>query len=223
MALPDGSLEFGAITPDVVQAAHPPLVAAPIRLLVGNHQGPHRGFGVAHIQAEHAAEIAKTGLSIPAFVRDALAHYHQIWRQPNGRLALVRIGRRGRVAVIELRPQGRFYSIVTAYTRTPEIRLEGALIWSGRTVSHAHNGRDAHEHKARPPDPDFRQAGSPEPLAGVTPKGAPKPVLEGLGNQTNTKTKVPRRSKKGKARLTKTWLLPPHARVLFFLTSQTVA
>ena len=195
---PDGSLDFGTITPEIAQAASKPLTAAPIRLFAGHHKGQHKGFGVAHIQAEHEEEIAATGLSITEFVHDALSHYHQIWLQPNGRWALVRTGKRGRVTIIELQRQGRLYSVTTAYVRTPEIRIKGTLIWSGRTVSNTRNGMDAHEPMAQPPDPDFQRVGSPQPLAGRFPEGTPKPVLEGLENPINDMSNVPRSGKKRK-------------------------
>ena len=198
IALADGSLDFGAITPEIAQATKPSLTAAPIRLLVGAHQNQHRGFGAAHIKAQHGNEILRTGLSIPAFVQDTLAHYQQIWKQTNGRLALVRTGRHGRVAVIELQSKSGFYSVVTAYTRIPEIRMEGTLIWSGRTTSNARNGMDALEDKASPPDPDFQRIGSPGPSAGAAPQGALNPGIEGLENQINDKRKLPPPSQKSK-------------------------
>lgn len=109
---------------------------------------------------------------------------------------MVRTGKRGRVTVIELEAQSRFYSVVTAYTRIPEIKIQGVLIWSGRTVSNTRDGMDALGTEAQPPDSDFRRVGSPEPLAGDAPNGAPKPVLEGLGNQINKPTIISHQKKR---------------------------
>ena len=83
-------------------------------------------------------------------------------------------------------------------TKASEIRIPGTLIWTGRTVSNTRNGMDALGDKAPPPDPDFQRAGSPGPSAGVAQKRAPKPGIEGLGNQTNDQNKLPPPNKKHK-------------------------
>ena len=71
------------------------------------------------------------------------------------------------------------------------MNLEGASVWAGRTVSNTRNGMDAHGWSTQPPAPSFQQAGSPEPLAGGISDEMLKPVLEGLGNQTNACKKKP--------------------------------
>ena len=71
------------------------------------------------------------------------------------------------------------------------VNLEGASVWAGRTVSNTRNGMDAHGWSTQPPAPSFQQAGSPEPLAGGISDEMLKPVLEGLGNQTNACKKKP--------------------------------
>lgn len=50
--------------------------AAPIYLVKGKHHGPNRGFGVAHIWAEHSHEIVRAGFTsrdlVPAYVQGIL-------------------------------------------------------------------------------------------------------------------------------------------------------
>lgn len=99
-----------------------------IRLKQGKHRGPNKGFGAAHIWAEHSSEMMKLGLEtlgdVPAYVamivRAGTAIYCEfdaIGAAP--RLAVVqsRIGK----AILEyqrMRAGLEIYSVVTAFSNT---------------------------------------------------------------------------------------------------------
>ena len=99
--------------------------------------------------------------------------------------------------MIEPLPGQGNYAVLPAYHPPPldqkpgRRNLEMALAWAGRTVSNTRHGMDAHGYVTQPPAPSFQQADSPEPLAGGISDEMLKPVLEGLGNQTNACKKKP--------------------------------
>ena len=98
--------------------------------------------------------------------------------------------------MIEPLPGQGGYAVLPAYHPPPldqkpgRRNLEMALAWAGRTVSNTRNGMDAPGWSTQPPAPSFQQASSPEPLAGGISDEMLKPVLEGLGNQTNAQEEV---------------------------------
>ena len=96
----------------------------PIHLPQGRHRGPHSGFGVAHIWAEHADEIIKQGFpeidDVPAYAASLIyegapIHFPATRKMYTTRLQVI-AGVRG-IVVLEERRDGQnntFYSIVTA-------------------------------------------------------------------------------------------------------------
>lgn len=98
--------------------------AGPIYLPHGRHRGPHSGFGVVHIWAEHADEMIKQGFpeidDVPAYVASLIyegapIHFPATRSMRATRLQVI-AGIRG-IVVLEERQDGEnntFYSIVTA-------------------------------------------------------------------------------------------------------------
>jgi DNA repair protein RadC len=130
--LVNGSPDIWTIPAEVETRTKGEFPSAPVRLKNGFHRGPNRGFGVAHIEAEHAADIQATGLSVPQYVQHILANATKIYDPGNGRLLVVNERFAGRhLAIIELRDDGDHYSVVTAFARRPE----GKVVWSGRSSS----------------------------------------------------------------------------------------
>lgn len=113
------------------------LEAAPVYLLEGKHYGPHKGFGVVHIWAEHEKEIKAEGFrtitDVPAYVANILrppsAIYFEDRDLRSKRVSNVRL--RTGSAFLEYFPQTRenqsYWSVVTAYSET---RTKGSLVGS---------------------------------------------------------------------------------------------
>lgn len=113
------------------------LEAAPVYLLEGKHHGPHRGFGVVHIWAEHEKEIKadgfKTIIDVPAYVANILRPPSVIYFEDrdlkNKRVSTVRL--RTGSAFLEYFPQTKenpsYWSVVTAYSHT---RTRGSIVGS---------------------------------------------------------------------------------------------
>jgi hypothetical protein len=97
----------------------------PVRLLVGKHVGPNKGYGVAHIWAEHRDEMARFGLFeqhhvgdfVSSVVRPHCPLYFDIQRARLTRLLAVRS--KNGTAILELREAAtdNYWSVVTAFMR----------------------------------------------------------------------------------------------------------
>lgn len=95
-------------------------------LRLGRHTGPNRGYGAAHIWAEHQAEIAAQGLFdathvatyVASIVRIGTPLFFDGAQQRNHRLVAVRSSTG--MAVLEGINQrdGFIWSVVTAYSKT---------------------------------------------------------------------------------------------------------
>jgi hypothetical protein len=109
-----------------------------VHLKQGEHRGPNRGFGAAHIWAEHAKEMLSVGFGsqdqVPAFVASII--------QPGSRVYYEAAQLRGgkRVSVVRsatgmavLEHKGTWgnptYSVVTAYLKT---KAHGTLVGTVR-------------------------------------------------------------------------------------------
>lgn len=129
---PNGTYNFGEIPQEIAKQIGKP--AAKIRLLHGDHTGPHKGYGLKHINAEHGKEIAEAGFtSAEEFVQYVATNFNAIYKGKKGRLALVVEGPPQQVAIIEVRRSnnGGFYSVFTAYP-PKNIKFTGIALWKGR-------------------------------------------------------------------------------------------
>ena len=100
----------------------------PIRLLMGKHFGKNHGFGLTHIEAGHAKEIAETGMTTEQWVISVIKSATKIFDNGSDRLIIYSAKAPKGVAFIELRNDGDFYSVITAYNTEPK----GKIVWSGR-------------------------------------------------------------------------------------------
>ena len=123
---PDGGLDWGRITPEIESATGGRVLAGPIRVCHGRHDGPNRGYGKIHIEAEHSKEFICTGFA--RFVVEAISSFDAIYQQHDKVIATMRHGHSRIVAVLEWRNPG-FYSVVTAFRPTPTKAIAGEVIW----------------------------------------------------------------------------------------------
>ena len=129
---PAGSASFGTLPK--MRAPGQTLPAGEIRLFRGRHTGPNRGFGAAHIWAEHRREMAALGFDAYEDVADFVAMIvragtpvyfgDQDWRS----LRVMAVRSRTGTAILEHRESrdgDGYWSIVTAYagTRTHGTRV----------------------------------------------------------------------------------------------------
>ena len=187
----DGSPDIWTVPRDVESRTNGAFPSAPVRLKNGVHRGVNRGFGVVHIEAEHAAEIEALGLTVPEYVQTILGGATKVYDPGNGRLLVVNEKFPGRhQAIIELRDDGDHYSVVTAFSRRPE----GKIVWSGRSSLAGHPGAVAPSATGKTESVDstpavessadssaFRDDGKPQ---GATPKPSPSSRIAGQTNGT---------------------------------------
>lgn len=108
---PDGSLDFGAITPEIASAIK--RQAGPIRLRHGND-----AWGLVHIRQRHDAQIRASGFdSAEQFVNAVAGNFTAIYPRPGRSLDVVLDdGARGKL-IVQLEPSqgdGDFYDVKTA-------------------------------------------------------------------------------------------------------------
>jgi len=136
---PDGSLDFGEITPEMAQAAG--RQAGKIRLQQGNES-----WGLQHIEQRHGAEIRDAGFAdVPAFVADIAQHIDQVWKPAATRqlVALHKVGN-NRMMFVELQPgkdeAGDFYTVNTAFTSRKAEKKGWKLLWEARAQASGESG-----------------------------------------------------------------------------------
>lgn len=145
VAAPDGSTDFGEITPEMAQAML--RQAGKIRLQHGVQNADGTGWGLAHIEARHGREIRSAGFeSVAAFVSDAVRHVDAVWKPgATSQVVAVQAGNKGKVVFLELQPSkddaGDFYRVNSAFPATSNYaerkqRKEGWIrLWSRYPVS----------------------------------------------------------------------------------------
>jgi hypothetical protein len=179
----DSGVVWGEITPAIAREAkqqtRQSLVAAPIRLLGGVHLGKHRGYGLAHVEAEHGDEIRALGMSVEEFIAQAIAEASQIWADGR-RLVLARTGRRKTASVIELMQGDGYYSVVTAFPVTKQFKTFGDLAWRGRKLAGITQNQAPGLDSQGSPLVDRQLTNPPEPLSG---NDVLHPPLEALRGQ----------------------------------------
>lgn len=120
---PDHARDFGRISEEVAQAAG--LQPLSIRLRVGNP-----AFGYKHIAQRHGSKLIKEAGSVENFVYEVARNFNRVGRTAHGDIRLTRTGDPNWAIGVDLReegpPNGRYYSVVTAFT-TPVSRED--LLW----------------------------------------------------------------------------------------------
>lgn len=137
VAAPDGSVDFGEITPEMAQAMR--RQAGKIRLERGDY-----AYGLEHIEARHGDQIRAIGFeSVEAFVADAVRHIDSIWLPTKtSQLVVLQSEERGKAVFIELKPaeSGDYYTVNTAfpvgegYAQGKEKRGGWRELWSREPV-----------------------------------------------------------------------------------------
>jgi hypothetical protein len=137
VAAPDGSIDFGEITPEMAQAMR--RQAGKIRLERGDY-----AYGLEHIEARHGDQIRAIGFeSVEAFVADAVRHIDSIWLPTKtSQLVVLQSEERGKAVFIELKPaeSGDYYTVNTAfpvgegYVQGKEKRGGWRELWSREPV-----------------------------------------------------------------------------------------
>lgn len=139
VSAPDGSLDFGEITPEMAKAAG--RQAGKIRLQQGDE-----AFGLTHIELRHGAEIRSAGFAdVPAFVADIAQHIDEVWKPAATRqlVALHKVGN-NRMMFVELQPgkdeAGDFYTVNTAFTSRKAEKKGWKLLWEARAQASGESG-----------------------------------------------------------------------------------
>ena len=116
---PDGSMDFGAITPE--QGKIMGRQAGPIRLQQGVQNPDGTGWGMEHIEARHGEQIRSLGFpDAQSFVYEIINNVETIWKPEHStQLVLAQSTVRSRIVFIELKPgsdaNGDFYTVDTAF------------------------------------------------------------------------------------------------------------
>jgi|GEM_PF-2322240 len=114
---PDGSLNFGEITPEIAKQAK--RQAGKIRLQQGVQNPDGTGYGRVHIEANHGKEILAAGFSgVEDFVASVARNFNQVWQATKTRQLLVAVrGSRQDVMFVQLEPMegGDYYRVNSAF------------------------------------------------------------------------------------------------------------
>ncbi len=134
---PTGHQDWSTFTAWDVKESKGKIEALPIRALKGDHWSANKGFGITHIQAEHADEIEAMNQDLAKFVHHVLLDFNEVF-EDGDRLSLV-ASRPRSVAIVELRKEsGGFYSVITAFPKeNPSWKPRGVRILGGRKAAFA--------------------------------------------------------------------------------------
>ncbi|MCC6535760.1 MAG: hypothetical protein IT531_24680, partial [Burkholderiales bacterium] len=169
---PDGSPDFGEITPEMGRAMR--RQAGPIRLERGEHRSDGTGHGLVHIEAGHGRQIRNAGYaSVQDFVATVSRGFTRVYQTRARQLLLARVNGQQDVLFIQLEPTtegGDYYRVNTAFPASRnylEKQLErgAVLLWDGS-------------------EPTSAAAGQQPPYAG-TPESSPDqgvPIARGESN-----------------------------------------
>ncbi|HRO35393.1 LPD38 domain-containing protein [Thauera sp.] len=145
VSAPDGSIDFGEITPEMAQEMR--RQEGKIRLQNGVQNANGTGWGLAHIEARHGREIRSAGFeSVAAFISDAVSHVDAVWKPgATSQVVAVQAGNKGKVVFLELQASqdetGDFYRVNSAFPAPDNYverkqRKEGwRRLWSRYPVS----------------------------------------------------------------------------------------
>ncbi|MEO6846049.1 MAG: hypothetical protein ABI254_02240, partial [Chthoniobacterales bacterium] len=127
----EGITDWGEITSKMAKEASMSIQPAPIRIQMGTHDESGNGFGWVHVH-DHEKFITNEGWrNVSDYVEHILQNFDQIWRQPNGRLMLVKENGKKQIAIVELQQRQGFYGLTTVYLDRPnkDLTRKGKLIW----------------------------------------------------------------------------------------------
>lgn len=120
---PNDIVEIVGEFPEITSSGYT-FAKGPIQLRIGKHIGPHKGFGIKHIEAEHSKEILELGFhSVNEFVKAIIVENAKIFCEfsdlrGNHRPIILKsnIG----IVILERKfsASNIIYSVVTAYRRT---------------------------------------------------------------------------------------------------------
>ena len=162
---PTGHRDWGVFTDWDAANSGGHIQAGPIRLLKGRHFAKNKGYGLDHIEAEHSRDFARFSDPMEKVIHRVLLGFNEVYLQSDSRLLLT-MKRPTLVAAVELRHEGGFYSVVTAFPKeNPAWKPDGERILDGR--------RSAFAQSERAPARTAQGTTSPnpplEPLAGKYP------------------------------------------------------
>lgn len=178
--LRNGSRDLAMIPQDAEMKTRGEVQALPVRLHVGRHFGKNRGFGLAHIDAEHGNQIREKGLTVEQFVAGVLDGAAKIYAGDGTRLTIHNERSPYGNAYVELRNDGGYYSVVTAFS---EQRPKGKLVWSGRNGILSTQGSEPSASKGASATTGQSVSPSAQNVGG----GAkPNPTTEALAGQTSS-------------------------------------
>lgn len=144
---PDGSLDFGEITPEMAKAAG--RQAGKIRLQIGVQNADGTGYGLVHIEANHGKQIRNAGFeSVESFVSEVARTFNQIRKADAGQLLVAVKGDRENVMFVQLQPaeDSDYYRINTAFPASRDYlnkreKKGGELLWGGSEPAPAVTGQ----------------------------------------------------------------------------------
>jgi hypothetical protein len=117
------------------------MLSLPLRLVHGEHRGLGNGYGIRHILASHAEEMATEDYwSVQDFVREVAIGFNAIYREiDKPRWLLVRRADNDfswhRIIVVKLHKSSECYTVITGYLRDGRRKIKEPLVWERRDRS----------------------------------------------------------------------------------------
>lgn len=147
VSAPDGSIDFGEITPEMALAMR--RQAGKIRLQNGVQNADGTGWGLSHIEANHGDQIRNAGFeSVQHFVSHVARNFNEVLQAKNRQLLVAIDGGRQDVMFVQLEPEegGDFYRINTAFPASrnyleKQQKKGMKLLWGGSEPAPAAAGQ----------------------------------------------------------------------------------
>ena len=132
----------------------------PVRLLIGEDRGKHKGYGLTHIAASRDLDGLWANTSPEKYLSSILTNVSELWELAPGRELLVRGKRPSSWMALQLVEEDGYYSIITAYP------VEQNKKPKGKKIPLAERASDKNQREARHRQPSTNPDAAPSAFPG---------------------------------------------------------
>ena len=152
----------------------------PVRMLMGEDKGTHKGYGLAHIAASRDLDGLWARTSPEKYLTGILENVSELWEIAPGRELLVKGKRPSSWLILQLVKENGYYSIISAYP------VEQGKTPKGRKLPLAERATGANQRDARHRQPSANPDAAPGAFPGGQEKKAAAPASTAGGGVSTT-------------------------------------